>query len=136
MDAEGTYTVKVILDNGAYATASWTVKKFQTPVQLVIGTSTDVVELGGTVVGELLYIDANGVQKPANDADFTGTGYALTTADNAKDLAQNKFRIIVKSDEKYVGAKVTTTAVSTKYDLVATKEFKVIDGVAGIAFVD
>ena len=134
LDAEGTYAVKVILDNGAYATAKWEVKKFQTPVMLIIGASTDVVELGGTLVGELIYVDANGVQKDADDADFTGTGYAAAEAD--KLAGGNKFVVKAKSDEKYVGAKISTTAVSTKYDLVATKEFKVIDGAAAIAFVD
>ncbi|MBE6112990.1 MAG: copper amine oxidase N-terminal domain-containing protein [Peptococcaceae bacterium] len=133
MDAEGTYSVKVILDNGAYATATWEVKKFQKPVMLVIGASTDVVELGGSSIGELLYFDANGVQKAANDADFTATGYATKFADN---IGGNKFQITAKSDEKYVGSVITATAVSTKYDLVATKEFKVAEGAVGIAFVD
>ena len=134
MDAEGTYAVKVILDNGANATATWTVKKFQKPVQLIIGTSTNVIELGGAVNGELIYVDANGVQKAAKDADIAVTGYAV--ADVAKYAGTNNFKIEVKDDEKYVGAVVTATAVSEKYDLVATKEFKVADGAVAIAFVD
>ena len=133
-DAEGTYSVKVILDNGAYATASWEVKKFQTPVMLVIGTSTDVVELGGNISGELLYFDANGVQKAAKDAELAATGYAVEDA--AKYAGTNNFKVAAKDDEKYVGATITVTAVSEKYDLVATKDFTVADGAVAIAFVD
>lgn len=60
-DAEGVYSVKVILDNGAYATATWEVKKFETPVQLKIEYSTNTVELGGKITAGLTYVDANGV---------------------------------------------------------------------------
>ena len=130
-DAEGDYAVKVILDNGSYATAEWTVKKFATPVQLVIGFSTDVIELGAQQQGELLYFDANGVQKYAKDADVYATGYAV------EDVTAGYAPIVkVKNDEKYVGEKITVTAVSEKYDLVATKEFTVASGAAAIAFVD
>ncbi len=131
MDAEGTYSVKVILDNGAYATASWEVKKFQTPVQLVIGTSTNVVELGGKIGGELLYFDVNGVQKAAKDAKIAATGYAVESV-----VGNQEFQLVAKDDEKYVGATITVTAVSEKYDLVATKDITVADGAVAIAFVD
>ena len=135
MDVEGTYSVKVILDNGAYATASWEVKRFQTPVKLIIGTSTNVVELGAAIGGELKYIDANGVVKAAKDAELVATGYAVASV-AGKANAEGKFSITAKSDEKYVGATITATAVSEKYDLVATKEFKVAEGASDIAFVD
>ena len=130
-DAEGDYAVKVILDNGSYATAEWTVKKFATPVSLIIGFSTDVIELGASQQGELLYIDANGVQKYATDAETYATGYAV--ADVTDGVAPI---VTVKDDEKYVGEKFTVTAVSEKYDLVATKEFTVAAGASAIAFVD
>ena len=131
MDAEGSYAVKVILDNGAYATAKWEVKKFQKPVMLIIGTSTDVVELGGKIGGELLYVDANGVQKNAKDATLAATGYALANV-----AGNQQFQITAKDDEKYVGAEITVTAVSEKYDLVATKVITVADGAVAVAFVD
>ena len=140
MDVEGTYSVKVILDNGAYATASWEVKRFQTPVQLIIGTSTNTIELGAKVYGELKYVDANGVVKAAKDAELTATGYAVAAVENDYQGLNGKedggFYIQAKSDEKYVGATIATTAVSEKYDLVATKEFKVADGAVAVAFVD
>ena len=135
LDAEGTYAVKVILDNGSYATAKWEVKRFQTPVMLIIGTSTNVVELGATIAGELKYVDANGVVKAAKDAELVATGYAVAGV-FGKANTEGSFSITAKSDEKYVGATITATAVSEKYDLVATKEFKVAEGASDIAFVD
>ena len=135
LDAEGTYAVKVILDNGSYATAKWEVKRFQTPVMLIIGTATDVVELGATIGGELKYVDANGVVKAAKDAELVATGYAVANVAGAPN-AEGSFSITAKADEKYVGATITATAVSEKYDLVATKDFTVAEGASDIAFVD
>ena len=129
LDAEGTYEVKVILDNGAYATATWEVKKFQKPVKLRIDYPTTTVELGGKISpDQVVYVDANDVEKNATDADFAATGYAVQ---NLKDRT-----ITVKTDEKYVGAKINVTAVSEKYDLVATAELTVAEGASEIAFAD
>ena len=128
-DAEGTYSVKVILDNGAFATATWEVKKFQTPVELRIDYSTKTVELGGQITpDQVVYVDANGVEKAATDADFAATGYAIESLDGRT--------VTVKSDEKYVGAKINVTAVSTRYDLVGTAELTVAEGASAIKFAD
>ena len=70
LDAEGTYTVKAILDNGAYATATWEVKKFETPVSLKLTYSAPTVELGGVLYkDELMYVDVNGVEKDAANSN-------------------------------------------------------------------
>ena len=77
MDAEGTYSVKVILDNGAFATATWEVKKFQTPVQLRADYERTTVELGGSIApSQIVFVDANGVEKVAKngEVDFAATG--------------------------------------------------------------
>ena len=127
MDAEGTYEVKVILDNGAFATATWEVKQFATPVQLRIDYPTTTVELGGSITPEqVVYVDANKVEKDASkDMDFAATGYAIATLGigkedtayaKATDTAK-KARIIVKSDEKYVGSTIDVTAVSERYNI-------------------
>ncbi|MBR5318049.1 MAG: copper amine oxidase N-terminal domain-containing protein, partial [Peptococcaceae bacterium] len=76
LDAEGTYTVKAILDNGAFATATFEVKRFGTPVTLYIECARNV-ELGKHMIPELKYVDANGVTKAANDATMSATGYAI-----------------------------------------------------------
>ena len=131
MDAEGTYSVKVILDNGAFATATWEVKKFQTPVQLRIDYSRTTVELGGKISpDQIVFVDANGVEKAAKtgEYDFAATGYAIQS------LSGNQ--ITVKTDEKYVGSKINVTAVSERYDLVATVELSVADEAREIAFAD
>ena len=130
MDAEGTYTVKAILDNGAYATATWEVKKFQKPVELRVDYATTTVELGGKITPEqVVYVDENKVEKAAKDAKFAATGYAVQNLSDEK-------TITVKTDEKYVGAKITVTAVSEKYDLIDTVELTVAEGASEIAFVD
>ena len=129
MDAEGTYSVKVILDNGAYATATWEVKKFQKPVSLRIDYNTKTVELGATIApAQIVYVDVNGVEKQATDSAFAATGYAIAKLEGRA--------ITVKTDEKYVGATIDVTAVSEKYDLVATATLTVADGATAVAFVD
>jgi len=143
MDAEGDYAVKVILDNGAYATAEWTVKKFDKPVRLIIGYATNTVDLGGTITGALKYMDKNGVMKPADDAEFVADGYAVegffaTPIKNAAGVVtgqyDDKFTVKTKTDEKYVGTTIKVTAVSEKYDLVATTVLTVAEGASAIEF--
>ena len=128
-DAEGTYAVKVILDNGAFATATWEVKKFQTPVEIVIDAPA-TVELGTNIDVELSYVDVNGVEKDATDAELAATGYAISYLDKA-----NK-KVYVKTDEKYAGQAITLTAVSDKYDLVSTKTVTVAGEAVAIEFED
>ena len=135
-DAEGKYEVKVILENGDYAIATWEVKKFQTPVELNIQYATKTVELGGNITGKMVYKDANGVEKVAKDAEFAATGYAVASAEKLTGDDAGKAKVVVKSDEKYVGAKITVTAVSEKYDLVGTAELTVAEGASEIAFAD
>lgn len=127
LDAEGVYTVKAILDNGAFATATWEVKRFQTPVELRIKAAA-TVELGKTLIPELEYVDANGVVKDATDAKLAATGYAIYSFDGEK--------VALKTDEKYAGQSITLTAVSERYDLVATKEIKIAAEATDIAFTD
>ena len=84
LDAEGTYTVKAILDNGAFATATFEVKRFGTPVTLYIECARNV-ELGKHMIPELKYVDANGVTKAANDATMSATGYAIYSLMDSND---------------------------------------------------
>ena len=129
LDAEGIYTVKAILDNGSVATATWEVKKFQTPVKINIKAPT-TVELGKSVGVALEYEDANGVTKKANDAKLAATGYAISKFSTG--IASGS--VNVKTDEKYAGSTITLTAVSEMYDLVATTDVKVAAEAVAIAF--
>ncbi len=139
MDAEGTYAVKVILDNGAYATAKWEVKQFATPVSMRIDYPRTTVELGASITpDQVVYVDANKVEKDASkDMDFAATGYAIATlGDDDKDVSETakKAKITVKTDEKYVGSTIDVTAVSERYNLVATATLTVADAAKDIAF--
>ncbi len=132
LDAEGTYTVKAILDNGAYATANFEVKKFQTPVSIFMEVA-DTVELGKAVAPQAKYVDANGVIKKAKDANIAASGYAISTL---SDTSNGKATVALKTDEKYAGTSFTLTAVSERYNLVATKEIKITGEGTAIEFVN
>ena len=138
MDAEGTYAVKVILDNGAFATAKWEVKQFATPVSMRIDYPRTTVELGASITpDQVVYVDANKVEKDASkDMDFAATGYAIATLGADKDVSEiaKKAKITVKTDEKYVGSTIDVTAVSERYNLVATATLTVADAAKDIAF--
>ena len=126
--AEGTYTFKVVLDNGNFATGSMEVKAFTTPVELVVEYPA-TVELGASVeMGDLYWLDANKVQKDAKGISLAATGYAIANFDSVNG------ELNVKSDEKYVGSEITITAVDERYNLVDTVVVKVADEAAGLAF--
>ena len=75
IQVKDTYTVKAILDNGRSAVATWEVKEFQPPVEIVIDAPA-TVELG-TVFGNY-YL--NGSNKPGNHQ----TNKGITKKDFAK----------------------------------------------------
>ena len=143
-DAEGTYTVKVALDNGKSATATFEVKEFATPVKLLLTYKQEAVELGGTAVLDTLrYVDANGVTKNATDAELAANGYAVEyfATNDANDVQignaevdVKKGNIYVKTNEKYVGSEIQVTAVSQRYNLVASTTVKVTADAAELAF--
>ena len=74
----------------------------------------------------MTYVDTNGVEKNATDADFAATGYAVESLTGKT--------IVVKSDEKYVGSKINVTAASSRYDLIGTAELTVAEGASAINF--
>ena len=132
-DKEGTYSVKVVLDNGRSAVATWEVKEFQTPVEIVIDAPA-TVELGTSFDVELDYVDVNGVTKPAdNKTDLAATGYAIYDFGKVVDDVYN---VDVKTDEKYEGSVITLTAVSQKYALVSTATVTVAAEAVAIEFED
>ncbi len=130
-DVEGTYTAKVILDNGRSATVTWEVKKFTKPAELVLTYTQEAIELNGTAkIDELVYVDEFGVKKAAKDVDLAAAGYAI------EQFYPANGDVKVKPDEKYVGSTITVTAVSERYDLVATANIKVTADAAELAFAD
>ncbi len=116
ISVEGTYTFKVVLDNGNYATATIEVKEFTTPVKLVV-EYPEAIELGAKIEGpnDLYWLDANNVEKSAKGkVTLAATGYAVANFDSLKG------ELTAKTDEKYVGSEITITAVDERHNLVAT----------------
>ena len=129
---EGKYTVKVALENGASATASFTAKEFDETVAIIFNpedTPKTVAYGNGPVgldlSGLVLDVDANGVTT-ASDATLSVSGLAVAS------FADNK--LIVKDDRDYIGATITVLAKSG--DFVATTTLTVVDKAATIAFED
>lgn len=131
--AEGDYEVKVTLDNGKYVTVKFTIKEFQTPVEIELVYAAPSVELGGTaVVDKLNYVDANGVRKTARGkVDLAATGYAIQ---NFVTEGKEQGKLTVKSDEKYLDSKITVTAIDSRYNLTKSVDLKVVDEAAALAF--
>lgn len=128
--AEGTYTIKVVLDNGKYTTVTFEVKEFQTPVSLNLTYEADAVELDSYVdIDTLEWVDANGVTKDCTGkVDLAATGYAVDNFDT------DTGRVTVKGDDKYVGSKITVVAVDDRYNLTAQATLTVADEASALAF--
>ena len=129
-DKEGTYEIKVVLDNGNYVVVPFEVKRFETPVQILLDYNQSSIELNGTSnVPSVKYVDANGVKQNArNKVTIAATGYAIAKFDTSNG------RITVKNDEKYIGQTITVTAVDSRYNLTATQTLTVADEAQGIKF--
>ena len=129
-DKEGTYEIKVVLDNGNYVVVPFEVKRSETPVQILLDYNQSSIELNGTSnVPSVKYVDANGVKQNArNKVTIAATGYAIAKFDTSNG------RITVKNDEKYIGQTITVTAVDSRYNLTATQTLTVADEAQGIKF--
>ena len=129
-DKEGTYEIKMVLDNGNYVTVAFEVKQFQTPVSLTLSYDQESIELGGTSnEAEVKYIDANGTtQNARNKVTLAATGYAISNFNSTTG------EIKLKNDEKYVGQTITVNAVDSRYNLVATASLLVADEAQSINF--
>lgn len=145
---EGKYTVRVALENGKTTEASFEMKKFGTAKEVKVEFDVDTVRLGDGVeatadnannkaeaVGTVKVVDENGVERNAKVSDaitvgFSGFGVQKVSAMNAN----GEFTVDTKDDEKYLGSKVTITAVSEKYGLVGTKELVIGEEGASLKF--
>ena len=128
-DKEGTYEIKIVLDNGNYVTVPFEVKRFETPVSIQLDYEQTTIELAGkSNIPKVKYIDANGTKQDASKkVTLAGTGYAISNF-------ANNGQITVKNDEKYVGQTITVTAVDSRYNLTATTTLLVAEEAQGIAF--
>lgn len=128
-DKEGSYEIKIVLDNGNYVTVPFEVKRFETPVSIQLDYEQTTIELAGkSNVPKVKYVDANGTkQDAAKKVTLAGTGYAISN------FASNG-QITVKNDEKYVGQTITVTAVDSRYNLTASTNLLVAEEAQGITF--
>ena len=126
---EGKYTVKVALENGASATASFTAKEFDETVSIIFNPEdTPKTVAYGTEInlnGLVLEVDANGVTT-ACDAALSANGLAVKSFEDGK--------LVVKDDRDYIGSTITVLAKCD--DFVATTTLTVVDKAATIAFED
>lgn len=133
---EGTYEIKVVLDNGKYTTVTFEVKEFGTPVSMNLKYNADAVELDSYVdIDALEWVDANGVTKDATGkVDLAATGYAVAEFYTEKDGEIPAGRVYAKDDDKYVGQTITVIAVDDRYNLTAKAELVVSDEASELAF--
>ena len=125
---EGEYIVRVSLYNtGDYADVTFKLGKFDNKsiTGLVIDVD-DTVVLGGRVEGTVKWVDKNGIEANAKDVTIGYSGAACKTLWTKE---SPKFAVRANEEEKYVGAKITITAVDKNNGLIETKDIIVSDGV-------
>ena len=126
---EGTYTVKVSLENGSTATAKFTANEMGDVVAIMFNPqdTPKTVAYGATIdlSGLVLNRDAYGVTE-SSSATLSVSGLAVDTFDGAN--------LVVKNDDDFIGA--TITVLAKDGDFVATTELTVVDKAATIAYAD
>lgn len=126
----GKYSVQVALQNGKKAVANFEIAKFGTAKELKIAYDTETVQLDAKVnAPSIVLVDENGVEKKAAKRTTIGyNGYAVET------FHENDGSFKVKNDEKYLGSKITVTAVAEREGLVAKADLTVAQDGRGIKF--
>ena len=145
----GEYTVTVALNNGKTATATFSLANFGTVQSLgfdsylytgtlnsnaVRGAEvTDKVAFGDKIVGQVVYVDENGIEVPADASSIGITGSAATGFDTsnvviADPSATYDYTFDVKADnEKLAGTEITVTAVDEAKGKMASTTFTVVE---------
>ena len=141
-DAEGDYTIRVALANGATAMANVTVKEFGEPVAMKLTYKQNTIALESYAeVKALVLVDANGTTKNLETADlatyeieYVANGLAVDSVADRNAQAPGKIGTITKAEAvglDLIGSTITVMAISEKLDLTATAELKVVkDAVA------
>ena len=133
----GEYTVTVALNNGKTATATFTLANFGTVQSLgfdsylytgtlnsnaVRGAEvTDKVAFGDKIVGQVVYVDENGIGSAA-------TGFDTSNVVITDPSATYDYTFDVKADnEKLAGTEITVTAVDEAKGKMASTTFTVVE---------
>ena len=118
----GKYVFRFATDNGKTVDVSFEVADFGTAKSLKLEYDTETVSLGQRVnKPSVKFVDEKGVTKDAklSNVNFGYTGYAVDGRLNADGS------FTVKNDEKYIGTKITVTAVAERQNLVAIADLTV-----------
>jgi len=151
-DEEGTYTFKVVLENGKSATASVNVKEFDEPTSMMLLFNQDTVGLdGAATVKAVTLLDKNYTSRtiyasarPAGtewlpgytgEIEFVANGKAVETIDATTGTVYT-FSANEVDAEKVVGTKISVMAIYEDLDLVATAELDVVNGADALKYVD
>ena len=146
----GEYTVTVALNNGKTATATFTLANFGTVQSLgfdsylytgtlnsdaVRGAEvTDKVAFDDQIVGQVLYVDENGIEVPADASSIGITGSAVeknsfktTDVVLKTPSATYDYAFTVDNAEKLAGTEITLTAVDKAKGKMASTTFTVVE---------
>ena len=128
----GKYSVQLGLKNGKKVVVNFEIAKFGTAKDLKIDYDTESVELEADVEAPtIVLVDENGVEKKSEKRVTLGyNGYAVDTFDT------DDGSFTVKDDEKYLGSKITVTAVAEREGLSAKAELTVAQDGRSIKFLD
>ena len=126
---EGKYTLRFATDNGKTIDVSFEVAPFGVAKSLKLEYDTETVGIGKEMPkADIYFLDDKGVKKPAKGVNLGYNGYAV------KRFEYNDGSFSVKDDEKYIGTKITVTAVAERQNLVSIAEINVAQDGRGLKF--
>ena len=126
---EGKYVLRFATDNGKTIDVSFEVAPFGVAKSLKLEYDTETVGLGKTMPkADVYFLDDKGVKKPARGVNLGYNGYAVQS------FNFNDGSFVVKNDEKYLGTKITVTAVAERQNLVSIAELNVAQDGRGLKF--
>lgn len=125
----GKYTLRLATDNGKTVDVSFEVAEFGKAQSLKLEYDTETVAIGKTMPkADVYFVDEKGVKKTAKNVNLGYSGYAVQSFE----YADGSFT--VKNDEKYLGSKITVTAVADRQNLVSVAEITVAQDGRGLKF--
>ena len=125
----GKYVLRFATDNGKTIDVPFEVADFGTAKSLKLEYDTETVAIGKTMPkADVYFLDEKGVKKAAKGVNLGYNGYAVQTFN----FTDGSFT--VKNDEKYLGTKITVTAVSDRQNLVSIAEITVAQDGRGLKF--
>lgn len=126
---EGKYVLRFATDNGKTIDVSFEVAPFGVAKSLKLEYDTETVGIGKEMPkADIYFLDDKGVKKPAKGVNLGYNGYAV------KRFEYNDGSFSVKDDEKYIGTKITVTAVAERQNLVSIAEINVAQDGRGLKF--